>query len=162
MTEAENAFLQATALPAIATQREYGVPASITLAQAILESGWGETELARQANNYFGIKTRDPEQYVEFETAEYVKGQRVTVVANFARYATVDAGFLAHAQLLALAARYQPAMNVRRDPALFAEQLQKCGYSTNPNYAAELMQLVREFHLTQYDAVANGPQRDLA
>ncbi|MHB1673792.1 MAG: glucosaminidase domain-containing protein [Acidobacteriaceae bacterium] len=158
MTPEENEFLK-TAVPAAQfSQRMYGVPASITIAQAILESGWGKSGLTRLGNNYFGIKAvhaaalRSPEDYIEFPTVEYEQGVRVTIHADFAKYGTVSQCFVSHARLLAMADRYKPAMAVRSDAAKFAEQLQACGYSTNPNYAGSLMQLVKEFDLTQYDA----------
>ena len=139
---------------AIASQQATGVPASITIAQAILESGWGQTGLAKKANNYFGIKAVAdlvPERYIELPTHEVVNGHSVEERARFARFATIEDGFRAHALLLSQTFRYQPAMQCKNDAAQFAEALQRCGYSTNPKYAETLMQLVREFDLTQYD-----------
>ncbi len=167
MTSQENEFLKTIVPAAQFSQRMCGVPASITIAQAILESGWGKSELAREGNNYFGIKAIHAAgigaagSYIEFNTAEYEHGVRVTIPADFAKFRTVTGGFISHARLLAIAPRYKPAMAVRGNPAKFAEQLQACGYSTNPNYAASLMQLVNEFDLTQYDAPpALGPQQE--
>ena len=158
MTPQESEFLKTTAPAAQFSQRMCGVPASITIAQAILESGWGKSELAREGNNFFGIKAVHAagigaaNSYIEFNTIEYEHGVKVTIPADFARFRTVTGGFISHARLLAIAPRYKPAMAVRNDAAKFAEQLQLCGYSTNPNYAAMLMTLVKEFNLTQYDA----------
>ena len=154
MTQVESDFLKNVVPAAIATEREYGVPASITIAQAIAESGWGKSALAKQANNFFGIKAvanAAPEDYAEFMTDEFVDGRDVKQMARFARYATPTDSFLAHARLLATARRYQPAMAVRRNAGNFAVAIQHCGYSTNPNYAVNLMKLVTEFDLTQYD-----------
>ena len=89
MTQQQNAFLKIAVPAAQFTQRMYGVPASITIAQAILESGWGKSELARSANNYFGIKVPSSGAYVEFETAEYVHEKKVMVRGYFASYDTV-------------------------------------------------------------------------
>jgi flagellum-specific peptidoglycan hydrolase FlgJ len=161
---AESEFLKTVVPPAQAAQRAYGVPASITIAQAILESsnshGWGQSTLATLCNNYFGIKAgahAAPGEYREFPTTEFVQGSLVQTLAKFAKYSTPEASFLAHARLLALAPRYQPCMAVRKDPAEFAERLQSCGYSTNPNYAADLMRLVRDYDLTQYDLEPQPP-----
>ena len=154
MTQAESIFLSKTAPAAMATARQFGVPASITLAQAICESGWGTSKLAREANNYFGIKAAhlaDPETYVEMPTNEYVHGVPTRQLAAFERYISATESFKAHARLLASAARYRPAMAVAADPDHFAIELQQCGYSTNPSYAVDLMVLVAEFDLTQYD-----------
>jgi flagellum-specific peptidoglycan hydrolase FlgJ len=160
MNQTESSFLANAVPAALATEKQYDVPASITLAQAILESGWGQTALAKQANNFFGIKAihfTDPESYIEFPTKEFVDGRAVTELAKFARYPSPAESFAAHAQLLSLAERYKPAMAVAHDPEAFAMQLQECGYSTNPGYAVALMQLVTEFDLTQYDAQPEPP-----
>lgn len=154
MNGEQSEFLGATVPAAQYCQRAYGVPASITLAQAILESGWGKSKLAEECNNFFGIKAAHnaaPDTYRDFQTEEFSRGVEETINADFAKYPSATLGFAAHARLLALAARYRPAMAVRTDPEMFAEQLQRCGYSTNPRYAALLMELVKEFDLTQYD-----------
>jgi flagellum-specific peptidoglycan hydrolase FlgJ len=152
----ESDFLRDVLPAALATQKQYGVPASITIAQAIAESGWGKSALAVQANNFFGIKAiahTDPNTYVEFSTKEFVGGRKISVMADFAKYPSPVESFQAHAKLLSQASRYMQAMNERNDPAEFATQLQKCGYSTNPEYAAGLMTLVTEFDLRQYDTL---------
>jgi len=154
MNQTQSDFLKNAVPAAIRTMRESGVPASVTLAQAILESGWGSSALARLANNYFGIKaasTADPSSYEEFPTHEFVDGRETAVVAKFARYPSPLESFEAHARLLSSASRYAPAMAAKSDPATFALRLQMGGYSTNPNYAHELMQLVAEYDLAQYD-----------
>ena len=159
MTEAESTFLKTTVPAALASQQATGVPASITLAQAILESGWGRSGLARGFNNYFGIKAADhaaPDSYIEMPTHEIYDGQNLSETAKFARYATPADGFKAHACLLAQAPRYAQAMAVREQPAAFAIALHACGYSTNPNYPALLMQLVNQFDLAQYDSQPTG------
>lgn len=141
-------------------QRTYGVPTSVTLAQSALESGWGRSSLAVECNNDFGIKAgahAAPDTYQEFPTTEYVNGMPQHEMAKFAKYPTLALGFAAHARLIALAPRYKPCMQVSDDPTAFAQRLQLCGYSTNPNYASELLQLIKEFDLTQYDLTPEPP-----
>jgi len=160
MTEGESTFLRMAVPAALASQQTTGVPASITVAQAILESGWGQTGLAKKANNYFGIKAdahAAPDGYIELPTHEVVHGQSVEEQAKFARYSTVADSFRAHALLLARSSRYAPAMAQRVNAARFAAAIQACGYSTNPQYAELLMSLVNEFDLTQYDREATSP-----
>jgi flagellum-specific peptidoglycan hydrolase FlgJ len=160
MNAQQNEFFQMAVPAALESQRATGVPASITLAQAILESGWGQTGLAKKAFNFFGIKAAHhaaPDSYVEMPTHEVVNGHSVEEMADFACYASAQDSFKAHALLLAQASRYAPAMAVRTNPAKFAAAIQKCGYSTNPDYAQGLMRLVSEFDLTQYDARPAGP-----
>lgn len=147
-------FLRSVIPAALACARQTGIPASVTIAQAVLESGWGASELAREGNNLFGIKATDdaPDSaVVELPTEEVLDGERVTVLARFARYPDVAACFAAHAALLA-SPRYAAAMAVRGNPQAFARALQTCGYSTDPRYAAMLAALMQEFDLTQYDA----------
>lgn len=164
MNAQQNEFLKMAVPLAQAAQRKYGVPASVTIAQAILESsndlGWGQSQLAREANNFFGIKAAHlsaPDSYVTFSTHEFVHGSLESVQAEFARYDTPAESFDAHARLLAFAPRYKPAMAKRDDPAAFALALQQCGYSTNPRYASGLLALVRAYDLEQYDVPPEDP-----
>jgi|ERR1039458_2932580 flagellum-specific peptidoglycan hydrolase FlgJ len=164
MNAREMLFLKEVVPAAQASMRVSGVPASVTIAQAILESGWGASSLAATANNYFGIKAEhlaDPTTYAEFPTAEYVNGLRVMVMAAFEKYPTAADCFEDHSALLSQAQRYAPAMAVKSNAVEFARQLQACGYSTNrpplaakpPYYSDVLIELMTEFDLQQYDVV---------
>ena len=164
MTYQQNAFLKLAVPPAQAAQRKWHVPASVTIAQAMLESsnahGWGQSQLAREANNFFGIKathTGDPNSYIELPTHEYVHDALVTVEAAFARYESLEESFEAHARLLATAPRYRAAMARTGDPGSFASALQLAGYSTNPHYAKSLLDLIYRYDLMQYDIEPDGP-----
>jgi len=160
MNADQNEFFKLAVPAAQYCERTYGVPASIQLAQGALESGWGKSRLAVECNNFFGVKAAHnaaPDTYEEFPTTEFVDGQRVQIHADFAKYPSPTTGFAAHARLLALAPRYKPAMACRGDVEMFAEQLQKCGYSTNPLYPHLLVGLIKEFDLTQYDLQPDPP-----
>ena len=153
-TPQELAALAAAVPAAQACQQQYKIPSSVTLAQWTFESSWGTSQLALKANNYFGIKAEhlaDPSTYMEFPTAEYIAGVRTMIEADFERYPNAAASFADHGRLLATAPRYAPAMAVANDPVKFAAALQKCGYSTNPNYATELCLQMAVHKLTQYD-----------
>lgn len=165
------AFFNLAIPAAIDSMRHTGVPASITIAQAILESGWGESMLAREANNFFGVKARQDDRYVEMKTTEFEHGVPVAGMARFACYDSPESSFRAHALLLCTLPRYKPAMDACQDAQQFARQLQACGYSTNPNYAVRLIELVRMYDLAQYDiappeppapAAANEPNKETA
>ena len=155
MASAEQlAALKAVVPAAQQSAQVYGVPASITLAQWIVESSWGTSKLAILANNFFGVKAlqpNTPDTYEEFQTAEFENGKRVIVAALFEKYPSPAMSFDGHARLLAIAARYKPAMAVAHIPTAFAMALQKCGYSTSPTYGTGLCELMREYNLTQYD-----------
>jgi flagellum-specific peptidoglycan hydrolase FlgJ len=142
-----------------AAMSQYGVPASVTLAQWELESGWGTSKLATEANNFFGIKAEhlnDPNTYEEFPTWEYENGQRVLVEADFERYPDAASSFADHGRLLSQATRYAPAMAVKDDPYAFANELQACGYSSSPDYGTSLGNIIRGANLTQYDLPQGG------
>ncbi|HEX5234147.1 MAG TPA: glucosaminidase domain-containing protein [Silvibacterium sp.] len=160
VNEMQSAFLKTVVPAAQISQKLSGIPASITIAQAILESGWGQSALARQANNFFGIKAAAhlaPNQYEEFPTDEFVDGRKRREMAAFAKFATPADSFAAHARLIAGSPRYARAMAACGDRVKFALALQACGYSTledsrgNLIYAQRLMQLVDELDLAQYD-----------
>ena len=164
MNELQSEFLKRAVPPAQAAQRKWHVPASVTIAQAILESsnehGWGQSQLAREANNFFGIKhshLRLTEHYVEMTTHEYRDGVLKPEMAEFVRYDAIADSFDDHGRLLATAPRYRPAMARTGDPGSFASALQKAGYSTNPHYAKSLLDLIYKFDLMQYDIEPDGP-----
>ena len=149
--------LQHTVVPAQLAMHKWLVPASVTLAQWTAESAWGLSQLARRANNFFGIKAVQGQEYMEFSTREVVRGRSVMELADFARYPSPIESFDAHGKLLATLTRYQPAMRVRQDIAAFCAQLYIDGYSTEPEYADRLLTLIREHNLTRYDVT---PQPD--
>jgi flagellum-specific peptidoglycan hydrolase FlgJ len=160
---AQSEFLKTVVPAAQLSQRRYGVPTSVTVAQAILESGWGNTLLARECDNYFGIKAgahATPDEYREYPTEEFVHGIARHEMARFVRFPNLGLCFAAHARLLACAPRYAPAMAVRNDAIAFTEKLQAGGYSTNPQYAELLQQLIHEFDLTQYDLTPEPPAQE--
>lgn len=154
LTTQETIWLKSIISPAQDSQLYYKVPASVTLAQCILESGWGSTRLAKRCNNFFGIKAEhldQPNTYEEFPTHEFMHGHEVVIDAAFEKYPDIDSSFRDHARLLSMASRYAPAMAVRTDPFEFANELQACGYSTAPNYGSKLGELIKDYDLTQYD-----------
>lgn len=150
-SQLQMAWLKSMVAPAQMAQRKYGVPASVTLAQCILESAWGKSQLARRCKNYFGIKAVQGDAYEQFTTREVVSGRSVAELARFAKYPSAIESFEAHGHLLATAARYSLAMEFAHSAAAFCAGLQVGGYSTEPNYAHELMALIDQYKLEQYD-----------
>src|SRR5437899_12146337 len=82
-------------------------PAGITVAQAALESAWGNSQLSQKANNYFGIKAHGDAESLAFPTAEVVDGKTVTVQARFAKYPDVAACFADRDRIITQLACYQ-------------------------------------------------------
>ena len=160
-TSTQQAFIDEIAPGAMATQRKYGVPAAVTIAQAIDESGWGQSLLASQDHNLFGIKGDGPAGADWQSTQEYENGQWVTINAAFRVYNNVTESIDDHAELLATSGYYTQAMADRNDPNEFANALTGV-YATNPDYGSDLIQLMQQYGLYRYDAAATGPRADAA
>jgi hypothetical protein len=131
------------------------VPASVTVAQAILESDWGRSSLAQDANNYFGMKvmgTLGNDGVVYLPTSEYDdSGALHTSVSAFRAYKSLADSTADHDQLLATASRYASAMQVADDPRQFAAEIAQDGYSSDPDYADKLVDLMDRYNLYQLD-----------
>ena len=152
-TESEAKFILAAVEPAQASQRETGVPASVTIAQAALESGWGKSKLANQAHNYFGIKALNgpgPAGVVTMDTGEYLGGQNVTVSAEFKAYHNMQESFTDHGKFLKEGTRYAQCFETK-DPKEFARRVQAAGYATDPAYANKLIAFMDKYNLYAYD-----------
>ena len=160
-TISQQAFIDEIAPGAIATQQKYGVPAAVTIAQAIDESGWGQSQLATQDNNLFGIKGAGPAGSNSKPTQEYENGQWVTINAGFRVYNNVAQSIDDHGALLATSGYYTRAMADRSNPDAFANALTGV-YATNPNYGSDLIQLMQQYNLYRYDAsgTATGATAD--
>jgi flagellum-specific peptidoglycan hydrolase FlgJ len=150
-TKAQQAFINQIAPGAIAAQQRYGVPASVTIAQAIEESNWGQSELAAQDHNLFGIKGTGPAGAVTLPTQEYLGGQWETINASFRMYYNIAESIADHAELLATSGYYQRAMADRTVPDAFANDLTGV-YATDPEYGANLIALMRLYNLYRFDA----------
>ena len=150
-TAAQQAFINQVAPGAIAAQRRYGIPAAVTIAQAIDESGWGQSELATQDHNLFGIKGSGPAGTDVYSTSEYENGQWVTIDAGFRVYHNIAESIADHSELLATGGAYQRAMADRDVPDAFANDLTGV-YATDPNYGTNLIALMRLYNLYQYDS----------
>ena len=146
---------------ALETERKTGISHLFTLAQAALESGWGERTFG---NMLFGIKAR-PETHADkkqlLRTTEVLSSANAvfpkifsikkradgkytySVLDWFRKYETQDECFTDHAQFFFINKRYAKALLVRSDPYKFAEEVAKAGYATAPNYADSLKELIK-------------------
>lgn len=109
----------------------------VAVAQLLLESGWGTSQLALLGQNYFGVKARDGEPAIVFPTTEHLSGQDVRVKAAFRKYASMTESCAAHCRLLCTAPAYAGARAHPDDPRAFALALQG-RYATDPDYGAKL------------------------
>jgi flagellum-specific peptidoglycan hydrolase FlgJ len=150
-TQAQQEFINLIAPGAIAAQHRFGVPAAVTIAQAIDESSWGNSSLAADDHNLFGIKGTGPAGSVSLPTSEYLNGQWVTVNAAFRVYHNAAESISDHAELLATSGYYQRAMADRAIPDAFANDLTGI-YATDPHYGANLIALMRLYNLYRFDS----------
>ncbi|MBU5317605.1 LysM peptidoglycan-binding domain-containing protein [Clostridium bornimense] len=142
---------------AIDGHRNHGILASVTIAQAILESGWGSSTLSVKAKNLFGIKAFDDwaGAYTTMDTTEYYNGMRQTVSARFRAYNSFNDSIKDHTKLL-LTERYKAVREATNyKDACYA--LKNCGYATDPNYPQLLITLIEQNNLTRYDSNTSGP-----
>jgi flagellum-specific peptidoglycan hydrolase FlgJ len=156
-TEAEKAALiNWLASYAVKEQQSSGVPASITIAQAILETGWmrAETPVRRkmvlEAKNLFGIKGVGPAGSVEIPTTEYEGRRKYTITDKFRAYHTYAESFEDHSHLLTTSSYYTGALKFRNDPHKYIEEVAK-NYATDPEYATEVWSIVTRYNLTRFD-----------
>lgn len=152
--EDQKNFILSLARPAQRSQINTGIPSSVTLAQAILETYWGSSRLAREANNYFGIKAKEspgPAGVVWFNVWEHSGGRDIMSNEPFRAYNTVEESFIDHGQWFHRWPRYANALAVRQDAKLFARAINAAGYATDPAYATKLIALMDRFNLYAYD-----------
>ena len=134
---------------AIASRLKWRVPASVTIAQWVVESAWGAA-MPPNSNNPFGIKAVGDQPAVESLTREVINGETATISAKFRRFESVNEAFDYHGRLLATAPVYKAAMEKQDDPEAFAYALQGV-YATDPNYGNVLTWVMRSYKLTGYD-----------
>jgi flagellum-specific peptidoglycan hydrolase FlgJ len=131
---------------AIKEMRNYRIPASITLAQAILESGSGQSKLAKNGRNHFGIKCTSDWNGRTILEDDDKKDE------CFRKYRKAKHSFRDHSEFLANKKRYAFLFELdKRDYKAWANGLKKAGYATNPNYPTLLINLIEKYNLEKYD-----------
>ncbi|WP_194793156.1 glucosaminidase domain-containing protein [Raineyella fluvialis] len=160
---APSTYIKQTVDAAQGVQRQYKVPASVALAQSILESGWGDSSLSRTYHNYFGIKCtsqKSPFQQgcVSLQTKEYSSsGTSMTIVDGFRTYATTADSFSDYGLLLSSLSRYRAAFSHTDDPNQFIRDIAAGGYATDPQYADLVIRIMQQYNLYQYDKISVSP-----
>lgn len=137
--------------------KEYNVLVSLILAQAIHESNWGKSGLAKKGFNLFGIKGSYNGQSVNMATGEVYDGRSVTIDANFRKYPSWYESIIDLMNLykngVSWDAKKYHAVIGEKDYKKAAKALQAAGYATDPNYASKLIKTIESNKLTQYDSV---------
>jgi len=133
-------FLERAIPLAKEVQLHFGIPYGVVVAQSALETGWGQYV---KGSNYFGIKGHGQ----EFATHEYINGVRVDVVDSFRAYYTMKDSFMDYGHFLTTNRRYEACFLYAQEPERFAEELQKAGYATDPEYANKLISIMTRYEL---------------
>jgi len=132
-----------------ASQKKWGIPASVTLAQWALESSFGSA-MPAGSNDPFGIKAAGGQPYVMAWTHEDVGGRNVRVLAPFRKFSSINDAFDQHGRLLATAPAYAKARKVENNPNAFADALTGV-YATDRLYGTKLKEMMARYNLYQYD-----------
>lgn len=141
-----NAYLEKYAEMAVEEMHRSGVPASITLAQGMLESSYGRSELAVKANNHFGIQCHDDwkgKRYEHMDAGE---------LRQFRKYKSVLDSYADHSDFLSSRKRYSSLFELElTDYKGWAYGLKQAGYAEDPEYAAKLIRVIEMYGLYKYD-----------
>ena len=143
----QQAYIETYEAIAKSEMYNYGIPASITLAQGLLESGAGNSTLAKRNNNHFGIKcfskTCKKGHCSNFSDDSHKDFFRI--------YSSSAESYRAHSKLLS-SGRYKHLLQYgKEDYEEWANGLQKAGYATDPSYASKIIQLIKDFELYYFD-----------
>lgn len=136
---------------AMGNMQKYGIPASIILAQGILESGAGKGDLAVDANNHFGIKCHSD------WLGESVRHDDDSAQECFRKYTEASESYRDHALFLVGKSRYKTLFTYEKDDyKAWAKGLRAAGYATDPNYPDKLISYIERYNLHQYDCQVTG------
>ena len=140
------AYIQKYCNIAMREMNDYGIPASITLAQGILESAAGTSRLAVQANNHFGIKCHNDWSGEKIYHDDDKRNE------CFRKYERAEESFIDHSQFLKDRPRYSFLFELdKTDYKAWAKGLKQAGYATDPNYPNRLITLIEKYELYKYD-----------
>jgi hypothetical protein len=154
------AFINEIASGAVRAQQEHGICASLTIAQAILESGWGSSA---PGNNLFGIKWTLGCGYARQvrQTKEYINGRWETIDAEFRVYASLAESVYDHACFLVNNSRYHNLLGVR-NYITACNLIKQDGYATDPNYPSQLIEIIQANNLERFDNSAVPPMTSMS
>ena len=154
----KDSFLDLASDLAVKSWQKTGMSAALQTAQAILETGWGQSVpvdkyTGKFSNNLFGIKGSGPAGSVVSNTWEEYNGQAFRVDANFRAYNNVNESWADHKDLLLTASRYQPFREVMHDSTQGAWALRRAGYATDSQYPVKLMNIIKTYGLDKLDEI---------
>ena len=144
-------FISKIVPKAVEANQLHNIKSSLTISQAIIESGWGKSGLTKRANNLFGMKWfKDCGfDFAYGKTKEFINGQWISINAKFKKYKSWDDSIDDHTNLL-LKPRYAKVLTAKN--YMEATQFIKdCGYATSPDYPKTLQNIIKQYKLDQYD-----------
>lgn len=152
-TVSKDEFLEIITPIAKQVQVDYGIRPSVLVAQAALESNWGNSDLSQQSNNYFGIKGNNSGK--QYATKEFDKEKWQSVQASFRTYDSVGESVMDYAKLIKNGTSwnsdlYLDVINAEHYKDA-AQALQKAGYATDPDYANKLIRIIEQYALYELD-----------
>lgn len=157
-------FINKLAPIAVEDMRRYGIPASLTIAQAILESNWGTSGLTQKGNNLFGIKGTGPAGSVAMPTTEYRGQDRYTTTAQFRKYNAWSESVADHTRLILNGTKDKPKRYhgvLGADYKTAATAIWKGGYATDPKYPQKLISIMETYALHKYDLEGQVKEEDI-
>lgn len=143
-TVKQRTFAQMVLKYAYEAKKVTGLPASITAAQCILESGWGkhtpkDYKTGERSNNFFGIKAVGNQPYVTCWTYEFYNGKHVKVLAKFRKYDTFLESLIDYGNFIYQNPRYREAIKAKNNPIKYIQAIWEAGYATSPNYVQKVL-----------------------
>lgn len=137
--------------------RKYNILPSITLAQAALESDFGQSTLASKYHNLFGVKAYGNVPTVSLDTQEFENNQWITIKGSFRVYDNYQASVEGHSKLFTQGTDWNPnqyaSVLAAKDYVTAAKAVQSSGYATDPAYADKLIEMIKTYKLDQFDRV---------
>jgi len=153
----QESYVDAAGPIATAIHAAYDIPASVTVAQSILESNWGRSKLSVDERNYFGFKCVTPTspgpiavRCARYPSTECIPSPCHPVDAYFRVYASIDDSFRDYGRLLTTSPNYAAALPARTDPDAFIRSVAK-KYATDPEYANKVIRLMDLHNLRRFD-----------
>lgn len=152
-------FIEFVAGMAQDSRQQTHMSAALQIAQAILETGWGQSVpvdkyTGKLSNNLFGIKGSGPAGSVVSNTWEEYNGVVYRIDANFRAYNDTSESWVDHKRLLLTSERYAQFRAVMHDPVLGAWALKRAGYATDSRYPTKLIDIMNRYDLYRYDRTA--------
>lgn len=145
-------FIKKMATYAMEDMRNNKILASLTMAQAILESGWGKSGVTVNANNLFGIKGKHNGQFYLAPTKEFQNGKWVDIIAAFKKYPSWQESVSDHSRLFNKYFRYRKLRGCT-DYKLACKYIAESGYASDPDYENLILNLIVKHKLYEYDNI---------